>query len=377
MSLKEPAFTFGIEEEYHLVSLETRDLSPAPAALMRELDERLGGQVSPEFLRSQVEIGTAPCRDFATAFGELQRLRETVVVKARDFGLAPMAASTHPFGRPRDVPTTRKDRYLALARDLVGVARRLGVCGMHVHVGIEDDELRIDLMNQLRYFLPHLLMLSTSSPYWEGQNTGLKSYRLAVLDEMPRTGIPGRFDSFDQYRRTIDVLTAAGVIEDASKVWWDIRPSARFPTLEMRITDVTPRAADAVTIAALYVCIARMLYRQRRQNLSWRGYPLFLLEENRWRAQRYGVTETLFDLGKGALVPFPDLIDELLALVAEDAEVLGCSAEIARARSIVRDGTSADRQVAFMREARRRGVDRDAALRGLVDSLVAETAGRS
>ncbi len=219
---------------------------------------------------------------------------------------------------------------------------------MHVHVGIEDDELRIDLMNQMRYFLPHLLMLSTSSPFWQGEDTGLKSYRLAVLDEMPRTGIPGTFESYGQYRRTIDVLVNAGVIGDATKIWWDLRPSDRFPTLEMRVSDVCPRAEDAVTIAALYVCITRMLYRLRRQNLSWRGYPLFLLEENRWRAQRYGVSETLFDFGKGKLVPFAELLDELLELVAEDAAALGCEDEVARARTIAREGTSADRQVAHL-----------------------------
>ena len=373
MSLKEPTFTFGIEEEYHLVSLESRDLAPAPAAMMSALEAALGRQVSPEFLRSQVEIGTLPTRDYRSALAELVRLRAVVAGEARKHGLAPMAAATHPFGRPREVQTTKRERYMGLERDLVGVARRLGVCGMHVHVAIEDDELRIDIMNQMRYFLPHLLMLSTSSPYWEGEDTGLKSYRLAVLDEMPRTGIPGRFESYDQYSRTIDVLVSAGVMDDATMVWWDLRPSARFPTLEMRISDVCPIAADAVTIAALYVCIARMLYRLRRQNLSWRGYPLFLLEENRWRAQRYGVSERLFDFGKAQLVPFQQLLDELLELVAEDAAALGCTDEIARARAIAREGTSADRQVAHMERHLQDGGDRDQGLRSLVDLLVEET----
>ena len=373
MSLKEPTFTFGIEEEYHLVSLETRDLAPAPAAMMSALETALGRQVSPEFLRSQVEIGTPPTNDFRAAHAELLRLRATVAAEARKHGLTPMAASTHPFGRPQQVPTTKKERYIALARDLVGVARRMGVCGMHVHVGIEDDELRIDIMNQMRYFLPHLLMLSTSSPFWEGEDTGLKSYRLAVLDEMPRSGIPGRFESFDQYRRTLEVLVAAGVIEDGTKIWWDIRPSARYPTLELRVTDVCTLAEDAVTIAALYVCIARMLYRLRRRNLSWRGYPLLLLEENRWRAQRYGVGDTLFDFGKGKLTPFTNLIDELLDLVAEDADALGCKDEVARARGIARDGTSADRQVAHLSRHLIGGGDRDQGLRSLVDLLAADT----
>jgi carboxylate-amine ligase len=373
MSLKEPSFTFGIEEEYHLVDISTRDLAPAPPELMAALEKALGRQVSPEFLRSQVEIATSPQNDFARARAELAFLRRTVSDEARKFGLAPLAASTHPFGRPREVPTTEKDRYLALARDLVGIGRRLGICGMHVHIGIEDDELRIDLMNQVRYFLPHLLALSTSSPFWEGEDTGLKSYRLAVVDELPRSGIPGRFDSFNQYARTIDVLVRAGVIEDATKVWWDLRPSARFPTLEMRITDVCTLIDDALAVAALYACVARMLYRLRQQNLTWRTYPLFLLEENRWRAQRYGTGGTLFDFGKADLVPVGDLIDELLGLVGEDGKALGCERELARTRLIAAEGTSADRQVAQLAGEIARGNTRQNGLRSVVDLLIADT----
>jgi carboxylate-amine ligase len=373
MSVPEPSFTFGIEEEYHLVDLETRELAAAPQGLMEALESVLGRRVSPEFLRSQVEVGTAKGRDFAAARRDLVRLRATIGAEAARHGLAPIAASTHPFGRPRDLETTPKQRYRILARDLAGVGRRLVISGMHVHVGIEDDELRIDLMNQVRYFLPHLLMLSTSSPFWEGEDTGLKSYRLAVIDEMPRTGLPGRFESFDQYRKTIDVLVGAGVIEDATKVWWDLRPSARFPTLEMRITDVCPLVDDAVTIAALYVAITRMLYRLRRSNQCWRGYPLFLLAENRWRAQRYGVNGTLFDFGKGELVAFRDLIEKLLELVAPDAAALGCEREVARAREIARSGTSANRQVAEFERLLALGRTREEALRGVVDMLVRET----
>jgi carboxylate-amine ligase len=192
---------------------------------------------------------------------------------------------------------------------------------MHVHVGVEDDELRIDLFNQARYFLPHLLMLSTSSPFAEGEDTGLKSYRLAAYQELPRTGMPGRFEGWAEYTQTIDLLVRNGVIEDASKIWWDLRPSSRFPTLEMRVTDVCTRLEDGICVAAMYVCILRMLFRLRRSNQTWRTYPLFLLAENRWRAQRYGVKGTLFDLGKGELVAFGDLVDELLAMLREDAEL--------------------------------------------------------
>lgn len=373
MSIKEPSFSFGIEEEYHLVDVETRDLASAPEAMMRGLEDRLGRRVSPEFLKSQVEIGTDVAHDFAAARAELAGLRREIAKAARSHGLAPIAASTHPFAQVGQLQTTDKERYQKLARDLAGIGRRLAICGMHVHVGIEDNELRIDIMNQMRYFLPHLLMLSTSSPFWQGEDTGLKCYRLSVFDEMPRSGLPGKFDSYGEFQRTVDVLVRGGVIEDATKIWWDVRPSARFPTLELRITDVCPRLDDAMTIAALYVCLARMLFRLRSLNLRWRGYPLLLLEENRWRAQRYGVKDTLFDFGKGDLIPFADLIDELLALLAPDAAALGCEAEIANAREIVRRGTGADRQVAAYQAALDRGASKEVALREVVDLLVVET----
>lgn len=373
MSIKKPSFSFGIEEEYHLVDTATRDLASVPQAMMSALEQSLGRRVSPEFLRSQVEVGTDVAHDFRAARDELAGLRREVARAAAVHGLAPIAASTHPFAQLANLETTDKERYQKLARDLAGVGRRLAICGMHVHVGIDDDELRIDIMNQMRYFLPHLLMLSTSSPFWQGEDTGLKSYRLSVFDEMPRSGLPGKFDSYGEFQRTVDVLVRGGVIEDATKIWWDVRPSARFPTLELRITDVCPRIDDAMTIAALYVCLARMLYRLRSLNLRWRGYPLLLLEENRWRAQRYGVQDSLFDFGKGDLIPFSDLIEELLELLAPDAVALGCEAEIANARQIVRRGTGADRQVATYHAARDAGADRDAALRSVVDLLVAET----
>ena len=373
MKIAEPSFTFGIEEEYHLVDKQSRGLKPAPEAMMSELEEALGGRVSPEFLRSQVEIGTNVARTFSDARKDLAELRGAIAAAALKHGMAPIASSTHPFAKISDLETTHKERYQALARDLAGVGRRLAICGMHVHVGIEDDELRIDIMNQMRYFLPHLLMLSTSSPFWQGENSGLKSYRLSVFDEMPRSGLPGKFDSWGEFHRTVDVLVRGGVIEDATKIWWDVRPSARFPTVELRITDGCTRLDDAMTIAALYVCIARMLYRLRIGNLRWRGYPLLLLEENRWRAQRYGVQDTLFDFGKGDLVPFPVLIDELLELLAPDAAALGCEQEVAHARTIVERGTGADRQLAVFNAALKAGSSQQEALNQVVDALVAES----
>ncbi len=373
MSVREPTFTFGIEEEYHLIDMATRDLVAVPHSLMEACTAALGDQVAPEFLRTQIEVGTKPSTKVRDVRQELHHLRATVAALAAEHGLAPMAASTHPFARVSALSTTDKARYHELASDLAGVARRLAICGMHVHVGIEDPELRIDLMNQARYFVPHLLVLSTSSPFWEGEDTGLKSYRLAVLKELPRSGMPGRLSSWDEYTHIVDVLVQAKVIEDASKIWWDLRPSARFPTLEMRIADVCSRASDAIAVAALFLCICRMLFRHRRANLSWRNYPVFLLEENRWRAQRYGVQGSLFDFGKGELVPLSVLVDELLTLVAEDAEALGCQSELQQVRHIITAGTSADRQLQVYRAQRAIGADHAAALRSVVDHLVAET----
>ncbi len=344
-----------------------------PEGLMSACTDALEGQVSPEFFMSQIEVGTRVCTRWDQARDELGRLRSTIAEKAAQFGLAPIASSTHPFAKKSHLQTTPKERYLALARDFAGVGRRLAICGMHVHVGIEDQELRVDLMNQLRYFLPHLLMLSTSSPFWQGEDTELKSYRLAIFHELPRTGLPQRFASFGAFQRTVDVLVNGGVIEDGSKVWWDLRPSVRFPTLEMRVTDVTPRIDDALAIAALYVCCARMLYRLRESNQSWREYPAFLIEENLWRAQRYGVDDKLFDFGKGTLVPFRDLIDELIVLTAPDAEALGCQRELERVVEIARNGTSANRQIALLKRELDKGTNQEAALHAVVDQLVEET----
>jgi carboxylate-amine ligase len=377
MPLKDPSFTIGIEEEYLLVERASRDLvREMPQGLFEAASQALGDQVAREFLKSQIEVGTSVHRSPSAAGAELAELRTAIAEVADAYDLAPIAASTHPFARWSIQQPTERERYQSLAQDLAGVGRRLVICGMHVHVGIEDDELRIDLFNQARYFLPHLLVLSTSSPFAEGEDTGLKSYRLAAYQELPRTGMPGRFEGWAEYTQTVDLLVRNGVIEDATKIWWDLRPSSRFPTLEMRVTDVCPRLEDGVCVAAMYVCILRMLFRLRRSNQTWRTYPLFLLAENRWRAQRYGVKGTLFDLGKGELVPFGNLVDELLAMLREDAEALGCVAEIEHARTIVARGTSADRQVAHHTKLLSQGLSPPDALKGVVDQLIAETIGQ-
>jgi carboxylate-amine ligase len=370
----EPAFTLGIEQEYLLVDPKTRDLvRDSPAELFAECEARLGGQVSREFLRSQIEVGTGVCSTLQEARADLARLRSTVIEVAAKHGMAPIAASTHPFAQWDAQKTTARERYEGIHRDLQAAGRRLVICGLHVHVGIDDDELRIDLMNQASYFLPHLLALSTSSPFWRGEDTGLKSFRLSVYDGIPRTGIPERFESWGEYRRHVGVLVEAGLIEDATKLWWDMRPSERFPTLEMRIADIPTRLDDAIAIAALYRCLMRMLWRLKRDNQRWRIYKRMLVKENRWRAQRYGIDEGLVDFGKRKVVPYPDLLEEIIALVAEDARHFGCLAEVEHAREIVRRGTSAHAQLEVYGRAVAEGLDKREALGRVVDWLIEET----
>lgn len=272
--IAEPSFTIGLEEEYLLVDLETRDVvSDPPDSLFAEVGKAIGDeQVSPEFLRAQIEVGTKVCKTMPEARAELARLRGGVSEVAANYNMAPIAASTHPFALWQEQKHTARERYELLAKDFQTVAQRLLICGGHVHVGIEDDELRIDLMNQVTYFLPHLLALSTSSPFWRGAKSGLMSYRLSVFNELPRTGLPEVFDSYVEYERHVNMLTNAGLLEDASKIWWDVRPSCKFPTLEVRISDMCTRIDDAIAIASLYRCLLRMLYRLRRNNQRWRLY---------------------------------------------------------------------------------------------------------
>lgn len=369
-----PSLTLGIEEEYLLVDPESRDLATdPPQELFTTCESRIGPHVTTEFLRSQIEIATPVCKDIDEARVELKRLRGEVSQVANDFGLRIIAASTHPFANWEKQKHTPKERYDALARDMGGAIRRMLICGMHVHVGIENPDLRVDVMNQVSYFLPHLLALSASSPFWQGQDMGLVSSRLTVFDGMPRTGIPDRFESFADYERLIDRMVESGGLEDASKIWWDIRPSNRFPTLEMRITDVCTRVEDALTIAALYQSITRHLVRLRRRNLRWRLYPRMLIQENRWLAMRHGVNGQLVDLGKGRRSTYSQLASELLETIREDAEELGCVDAVDRVRTIVEGGSSAIRQKSVYEQSLASGSTSHEALVAVVDSLIEET----
>ncbi|MGI9286009.1 MAG: carboxylate-amine ligase [Pseudomonadales bacterium] len=374
MRTQQPSFTVGIEEEYLLVDRETRELvSEPPPSILQECSAVCGDQVSPEFYRSQLEVGTRVCQTAGEARSHLAELRQSVTDVVAQHGMAIIAASSHPFSVWLEQKYTPTERYTVLAHDLQSAVRRMVVGGMHIHVGIDDDDLRIDLMNQMSYFLPHFLALSCSSPFWEGQNTGLMSYRMTVIENLPRTGLPEKFRSYAEYQRHVDMLVYAGLIEDATKIWWDIRPSARYPTLESRITDICTSIDDSATIAALTICSLSMLYRLRRKNQRWRNYAPMLINENRWRAMRYSFDEGLVDFGRAEVVPMADLIEELIDAVSEDAERLGCMDELINARNILQRGTSAHRQVKVYDAAVADGSSHDNALRAVVDYLIEET----
>ena len=367
-------FTMGIEEEYLVVDRETRDLiREAPPDMMQKCGERLGEQVTTELMQCQIEIGTRVCNTVQEGRDELIRLRRGVSDVVREYGFEIIAASTHPFAQALEIQRTRKERYDSLTAQMQEVGRRLLISGMHVHVGLDGDEMRNDFIGQVSYVLPHFLALSTSSPFWQGRDTGLKSYRLAVWDELPRTGLPELYESYGEYKRHVDVLVRCGVIRDSTELWWDVRPSARFPTLEMRIPDLCTRVEDAVCIAALYRCWLRLLYRLRRSNQRWRRYARLLIEENRWRAHRFGMDEGLIDFGRGEVVPCPDLVDEIIEFIREDAEHFGCVEEVEHARTIVGRGTSAHWQLDTFHKAVAEGADEHEALQRVVDMLVEET----
>ncbi|MBV7410004.1 carboxylate-amine ligase [Maritimibacter sp. DP1N21-5] len=367
-----PEFTIGIEEEYLLVDASSGALATAPEDLIGACKAKLEDRVSPEFLQCQIEIGTHVCKGVVEAREDLRHLRKVVAEEAAAFGLAPIAAACHPFSDWKTQHHRDRERYNDLRRDLGGVARRLLICGMHVHVGLPDKESRIDIMNQMSYFLPHLLALSASSPFWQGEDTGLASYRLSIFDNLPRTGLPPRLASWAEFDRTVQALVDLELIEDSSKIWWDMRPSSKFPTIEARICDVSPRIETALSIAALVQCLTRMLWRLKGLNQRWRIYDNFLVAENRWMAQRYGVSEGLIDFGRRKIVPMADLVEELIDLLTEDAEALDCLPELQALRLVVTEGTSADRQRAHLARMLDEGTPRDAALHGVVQQLIAE-----
>ncbi|OUS05319.1 carboxylate-amine ligase [Rhodobacterales bacterium 52_120_T64] len=371
--IAEPTLTLGIEEEYLIVDRKTRDLVREPdAGFLAACADLLGEQVTGEYLQCQVEVGTKPHKRVRDAREDLVGLRKAISAAAEAFDYAPIAASTHPFANWREQTHTRKERYDALRDDLGLPVRRMLICGMHMHIGIEDEDLRIDLMNQATYFLPHLLALSCSSPFWEGEDTGLASCRLTVFDALPRTGLPDVLGSYGEYTRMVGQLVKVGCIEDSSKIWWDIRPSSKFPTIEQRVTDVCSLVDDVAAIAAVYQSIMSFLFRLRKKNQRWRVYPQTLILENRWQAQRNGAMGRLIDHGRGELVPMSELMEELIEMIGEDAERLACSTELARAKAITLNGNSADRQRVNYKAALDDGANPHEASIVVVDGLIEE-----
>ena len=367
-------FTLGLEEEYLVVDKESGELIiDPPKTLMRDCKKRLKNQVKPEFLKSQIEVGTKICGNIKDLKKNLIFLRKNISNILGKYNLAPVAVSIHPFSGWEDQKHNEKRRYSALAEDFQILGRRLVISGMHIHVGIPENEMRIDLMNQVSYFLPHLLALSTSSPFWKGELTGLKSYRVSIFDELPRTGLPEHFDSYIEYKKHLKILLNSGVLEDPTKIWWDLRPNIKFPTLEMRICDTCTSVNDAISIAALYLCIIHMMFRLRRENQKWRVYSRMLIDENRWRAQRYGIEKGMVDFGKSKLVPYKNLLDELVDLVKEDAQELNCVKELQNIKKIYKNGTGADKQIKIYKDEMNKTNNKKIALDKVVKFLIKET----
>jgi carboxylate-amine ligase len=375
MARSEPSFTVGIEEEYLLVDRASRDLViDPPRELFAECQSHTAdGVVEPELLRSQIEVETRVCTTVAEAREELAKLRRTASTVAANYGLAPIAASTHPFAEWHLQQATDKARYHTLVRDMQSLARRLLICGMHVHIGIDDDELRLRLLNRFTPFLPLLLSLSTSSPFWQGENTGLKSYRLTIFDNFPRSGLPEQFSSFADYQHHVDILKKAGVMEDATFIWWDMRISARYPTLECRVADMCTSLDDTASIAALTQSLLRYLYRMQDKPGNWPLYSRFLIDQNRWRAMRYGYDQGLIDFASGEVVPVKELLADIVDMVHADAVELGCAREVEHALSIPERGTSAHMQLKIYDDAIRAGAAPAEALCAVVDWLIEGT----
>lgn len=380
MSVPTPPLTMGIEEEYQIIDPKTRNLHAYISEFLtqdQEREVRLG--LMPELMQSQVEVGSTVCKNIAEIRQEVVRLRRAVCELADQNGLAIAAASTHPFARWDEQSITEGVRYKELLDDMQGVAKRLLIFGMHVHVGfgsdLESKNLMMEIMNQARYFIPHLLALSTSSPFWHGRITGLRSYRSVVFESLPRTGIPHSFESWSEYQsyeRTLGLVGAFGKDDTRAKIWWDIRPHPVFDTLEFRITDICTRVDEAICIAALFQAICAKLLKLRRQNMSWRQYRHMHITENKWRAVRYGINGEMIDFGIQESVPFPQLMDELLAFLDDVVDDLGSRKEVEYVHTILENGTSADRQIATYK-ANGGDDNREDALKAVVDQLVRET----
>jgi carboxylate-amine ligase len=362
-SLKE--FTIGVEEEYQIVDPETRELKSHVSAMFEEGVMVLGEQLKAEMHQSVLEVGTGICANVAEARADVSNLRATVAGLAKKNGLRIAAASTHPFSDWQKQDITDRERYHMIVEDLQDVARGNLIFGLHVHIGMPNKDLAVELMNEARYFLPHILALTTSSPFWVGRKTGLKSTRCSIFKQFPRTGVPDEFRSWSDFERYVETLVRTGCIDDGKRIWWDVRPHAYFNTIEFRVCDLPTSIDDTIAVVALIQAIVAKLYRLRDSNLGFRVYPRALVEENKWRAYRYGLDGKLIDFGQRVEKSSRDLILELLEFVDDVVDELGSRNEISHIHTILQRGTSADRQLEIFRET--------GDLKAVVDWLVEET----
>ena len=341
--------TVGVEEEYQIIDA-SGELRAYIDTLLAAATPKLGDKVKREMMQSVVEVGTTICEDVDEARYQLAEMRHTLAELLKPEGLRIACAGTHPISRWEEQQITEHERYKMLEQELQDVVRTLVIFGLHVHVGVPDPELRIGVLNEARYFLPHLLALSTSSPFWMGRNTGLKSYRSVIWSNFPRTGIPPELSSFDEYENYVELLVKTGSIDNGKKIWWDLRAHPNFPTLEFRVCDMTTRLEETICLAALMQAICAKLLKLRAGNLGFRKYMPALIAENKWRAIRYGLDGNLIDFGKQAEVPMRDLALELVAFVDDVVDDLGSRSAVDYMHTILREGTSADRQLRVLQE---------------------------
>jgi len=363
--MPQPSFTLGIEEEFQVVDPETRGLKSHIQELFAEGEKRLKDEIKREMHDPVIEVGTPICANVAEARQQVTRLRGEIIRLTRENGLRIAAAGTHPISHWKTVPITSAARYDKIVYDLQMIARANLIFGLHVHVAVEDHETRIQIMNAARYFLPHVFALSVNSPFWCGQNTGWKSYRAKVFERFPRTGMPDYFMSSSAYDEYVQLLVETKCIDNAKKIWWDVRPHPFFPTLEYRVCDVPLRVDETICFAALFQAITVKLWQLHSQNMGWRLYRRSLLTENKQRAARFGIDGKLIDFGKRTEVPFEELLDELLEFVDDVVDGLGSRNEVYYAREIVRRRTGADRQLAAYEKRKD--------LRDVVDLIIEET----
>src|SRR5881392_4014142 len=365
MSAKDHVFTLGIEEEFAIVDPESRELRSHIHEILEDGKVTLKEQIKPEMHQSVVELGTEICRDIDDARMHVTELRSRLAALAGRSKLKIASVGTHPFSHWRDQLITQGERYREIVKDMQQLARANLIFGLHVHVGIPDRDVAIHVMNQARYFLPHIYALSVNSPFWVGQDTGLKGYRLKVFERFPRTGIPDAFESLSEYEDYCKLLVKTGCIDNPKKIWWDIRLHPFFDTLEVRVCDAQSRVDDTLAIAALLQAVISKLFKLLRQNTTFRVYRRRLLDENRWRATRYGIDGKLIDFGRETEVDTRSLLNELLEFVSTEVNELGSKKEMAHVERIMREGTGADRQLAAFA--------RTQDMKAVVDQIVAET----